>query len=186
MTLFAEPVPVVPSRWRSDALRALPVLIGTVLLGAPVGLLWAAVSPRVTVVIGEDGNVDLPGVESSDAFMGADGSFVLVTLGAGLLCGVLAYALARRSGPWAVLALTAGGLLAALVAARVGLLPGRGEILAALKPGSAERGTFDLFLGARGEGDSLHLRAPWAVVAWPVGALVAFLGCSLAQSDEPE
>ena len=184
MTLFAEPVPAASSRWRADALRALPVLIGTVLLGAPAGLLWSFVSPRVTVVIGDDGNVDLPGVESSDAFMGADGSFVLVAVLAGLLCGGLAYLLARRAGVWAVLALTVGGVLAALVAARVGVLPGRAEILSALRPGSSARGTFDLFLGARGEGDSLHLRAPSAVLAWPVGALVAFLGLGLAQDDD--
>lgn len=183
MTRFAEPVPPSTRPWRADALQALLVVVGMVLLGAPVGLLWAAVSPRVEFAVTDDG-VSVLGPETSEGFIGADGSYALVLFGAGLVCGLLAWWLARRSGPWTVVALTVGGVLAALVAARVGLLPGKGDALAALRPGSPERGTFELFLGARGEDDALHLRAAWAAVAWPVGALVAFLGCGLAQVDE--
>lgn len=183
MTRFAEPTATTARSWRADALPALLVVVGMVLLGAPVGLLWSAVSPRVAFQV-SDGGVTVLGPETSEGFMGADGSYALVLFGAGLACGFLAWWLARRSGPWTVVALAVGGVLAALVAARVGLLPGKAEALAALRPGSPERGTFELFLGARGEDDALHLRAAWAAVAWPVGALVAFLGCGLAQVDE--
>lgn len=186
VTLFGDVLPA-PSgtthNWRADAARALGVVVGTVLLGAPVGLLWSLVSPRVRFSISDSG-LDLPGVESSEAFIGADGSYLLLAFGAGLLCGLLAWLVARRSGPWTVVALAVGGTLAALVAARVGLMPGAHEVLEALKPGATDRGGFDLFLGARGEGDELHLRAPWAAVAWPVGALVAFLGCGLARPED--
>lgn len=185
MTPFAAPAaePEPPARpWRPDALRALAVVVGCVLLGAPVGLLWSAVSPRVQFTITETG-INIEGAETNEAFMGADGSYVLILFAVGLGCGLLAWLLARRSGPWTVVALAVGGTLAALVAARVGLLPGSTEVLEALKPGSLERGTFDLFLGAR-DGQDLHLRAPWGALAWPVGALVAFLGCGLARPEE--
>ena len=184
MTLFAEPAPPPTRRWPADVLQALGVVVGMVLLGAPVGLLWSAVSPRVEFEVSDQG-VNVLGPETSEGFIGADGSYVLVLFAAGLVCGLLAWWLARRSGPWAVVGLAVGGVLAALVAARVGLLPGKEEALAALQPGSQERGTFELYLGTREEGsDDLHLRAAWGAVAWPVGALVAFLGCALAQTDD--
>jgi len=175
--------PTATRRWPADALHALGVVVGMVLLGAPVGLLWSVVSPRMQFTVSDEG-LEVLGAETSEQLMGADGSYLLVVFAAGLVCGFLAWWLARRSGPWTVLALAVGGVLAALVAARVGLLPGKAEVLAALKPGTPERGTFDLYLGARGEGDQLNLRAPWAAVAWPVGALVAFLGCGLAQDED--
>lgn len=186
MTLFAEPEPPLTRRWPADALQALGVVVGMVLLGAPIGLLWSAIAPRLQFEVSDRG-VEVLGPETSESFIGADGTYVLVIFGAGLVCGFLAWWLARRSGPWAVLALAVGGVLAALVAARVGLLPGKEEALAALQPGTQERGTFELFLGSRAEGtDDLHLRSAWAAVAWPVGALVAFLGCALAQADDLE
>lgn len=163
--------------------RALAVLVGCVLLGAPAGLLWSAIAPRVTVRLTDKGPV-ADNLESTKAFIGADGSYLLIGLALGLVCGTLAWLFARRSGPWTVVALAVGGALAALVAGRVGLMPGSQEVLEALKPGSLRRGTIDLFLGARGEGQQLHVRAPWSAVGWPVGALVAFLGWGLARPDE--
>lgn len=168
-----------PSRWRADLPRAAALLAGTVLLGAPVGLLWSAVAPHYTVVF-QDGQPTYPLIESTKAFIGADGSYAVVTLVAGLLTGAAGWWLARRSGPWTVLALAVGGGLAALVAARVGVLPGQHEAFEAL---SRKRGAVELFLGAR-SGDSTSLRAPWAAVVWPVAALVTFLVAGLVRPEE--
>ncbi|MFN2537433.1 MAG: hypothetical protein ABR549_04675 [Mycobacteriales bacterium] len=168
-----------PSRLREDLTRFAVVIVGMVLLGAPIGLLWSAVAPRYTVVF-SGGEPSYPYLESSKAFIGVDGSFAAVTLVAGAACGLLGWFLARRSGPWTVAALAIGGVLAALVAAHVGLLPGRQEAFEAL---TRKQGAVELFLGVR-DGDDTHLRAPWTVVIWPVAALVAFLIPAFIRPEE--
>lgn len=166
--------PEAAGRWRTDLPGAAVVVVATVLLGAPAGLLWSAVAPRVSVVFTKDGP-QVTDLESTKAFVGADGTFLVVVLLMGLLCGVLAWLFARGFGPWTVGALAVGGLLAALVASRVGLMPGADAAIAALSdPAHHTSGTIDLFLG-RHEEDGLHVRAPWAAVGWPVGALFAYL-----------
>lgn len=163
--------------------RALAVLVGTVLLGAPAGLLWAQVAPRVTVTFTPDGPSTTPGLASTKAFIGADGTYVLVMLAAGVLCGALGWLLARRAGPWTVGALAVGGLLAALVAGRVGVIPGSHEAVQALKQGKAGDAPVDLYLGKL-DGEVPHLRAPWGAVGWPVGALTVFVVAALRRPEE--
>ncbi|HUR52379.1 MAG TPA: hypothetical protein VMZ11_09660 [Mycobacteriales bacterium] len=171
-----------PPRWRADLPPALALAAGSVLLGAPAGLLWSHLSPRLRVTFGADGPT-AAGIESTKAFIGADGSYVLVMLGAGLLCGLLAWLLVRRSGPWAVLALALGGFAGAVVAARVGVLPGSDEVVMALRHGKTGHAPVDLYLGKL-HGDSPQLRSTWAAVAWPVGALLAFLIGALRRPEE--
>lgn len=153
--------------------RALVVVAATVLVGAPAGLLWSAVAPRLRVTFGAGGPT-APDLESTKAFIGADGTYLLVMLVAGALCGAVAWVLSRRGGPWTVLALAVGGTLAALVAARVGVVPGAKGAVQALREGHAGHPPVDLYLG-RLSGDTPHLRAPWAAVAWPVAAVLAFV-----------
>lgn len=168
-----------PSRLKEDLTRFAMIVVGIVLLGAPVGLLWAAVAPHYTVVFA-NGEPTYPLLESSKAFVGVDGSFAAVTVVVGVICGLLGWFFGRRSGPWTVAALAIGGVLAALIAARVGLLPGRQETFDAL---TRKQGAVDLFLGAR-KGDETHLRAPWVTVLWPVSALVAFLVPAFLKPEE--
>ncbi len=170
------------ARWREDLPRALAVVVGCVLLGAPAGLLWSQVAPRLTVTFKAEGP-SAPDLESTKAFIGADAVYILVMLGVGVLCGLLAWAFARRSGPWTVAGLTIGGLLAALVAARVGVIPGSEDALLALRQGKVGHAPVDLYLGVL-KGDVPHLRSPWAAVAWPVGALVAFLAAASRRPEE--
>lgn len=160
-------------RNRYDARVAAIVVAVVLLLGAPAGLLWSAVSPRLTIVLAA-GKDPAPQDLEGKAFVGADGSFVVVCLLAGVLCGALAWRLARRSGPWTVIALVVGGLLAATVAGHVGVRPGRAEVTAMLHDPRAS-GTVHLFL---------KLRTPWSVLAWPVGALVAFLVPAYLRPEE--
>lgn len=159
------------------------VVVASVLLGAPAGLIWSAVAPRYTVVATKDG-FSYPNLESTKAFIGADGSYVVVMLAMGLLCGYLAWRFARRSGPFTVLALVVGGLTAALIAQSIGLRPGAHDAVQSLQLENKVSGTIDLFLGRRDkDSGAISLRAPWGAVAWPLGALVAFL---LAAFQRPE
>jgi hypothetical protein len=178
---ISAPTPI-SSRHRTD-LRAFGlIVVGSVLLGAPAGLIWSHVAPRLTVTVTQDG-VSADNLESTKAFIGADGSYLVVMLVMGLICGGLAWWLARRSGPYTVAALVVGGVLAALIAASVGVRPGQAQAIAALKDGTSFRGTTELFLGIR-HGDGTQLRAPWAAVGWPIGAMLVFVVGGLWKPEE--
>jgi hypothetical protein len=183
-----EPTPASGTagrRWRADLLPALAVAAGTVLLGAPAGLIWSAVAPRLSITLSANGPT-APDLESTKAFIGADGTYLVVVLLAGALTGAVAWLVARRSGPWTVLALAVGGAVAALVAARVGVVPGARTTIEALQ-GHQSAGQVDLYLGgpmpSELHGGLPHLRAPWAAVGWPVAALLAFVAPTLWRPD---
>lgn len=163
--LPAVPVATGPSV-AADAFAGGLAAIVTVLLGAPLGLLWAALSPRVQVVI-TDGGVQLAEPGSSD-FIAADAAFLAAAAVAGLVGGIVAWWLGRRHGPAVVVGLTLGGLLAAYVAMKVGQQVGLAEVEDAVRSG--RQGLLEL---------SVRLRAREALVAWPVGSLVAYVGASL-------
>jgi len=151
---------------RDDILAGLVTLVVTVLAAAPVGLLWAALAPRADVVV-EGGGVQLAQQGGLGVFIAADGSFLLAGLLAGAVSGVFAWRLGRAHGPAVVLALTVGGLLAAYLAVRVGQQVG----VEALERAIAEDPRRMLELPVR-------LRAREALVGWPVGALLAYVGAS--------
>lgn len=157
---------------RRDAAMAGGVVAACLLLGSPVGLLWSALAPRLAVTLGPAGPA-ATGLEGK-TFIAADGTFLLLVLAAGVLTGALAWLFGRRAGPWTVLALLVGGLLAAKLAATVGVRPGRAHVQALLHDKTA-RGTVRLFL---------RLRSPWAIVGWPVGALATFLVAGLRHPEE--
>ena len=146
---------------RSDALAGLVAATVCVLLGAPVGLLWAAVAPKVVV---EVAGTAVKLASDASTFIAGDGWFLGVVSAAGLLTGLAAWALGRRHGPGVVVGLTVGGLLAAYVAARTGELVDEGSARAAVEAG--RMGGLEL---------SLVLRSTEAIVGWPVGALLGFL-----------
>ena len=91
-----------------------------VLAGSPLGLLWAAMSPHVELA------AVLARPEATLAKQFAiDVRYLVITAVAGVLIGLAAASLLhllRRVGlvPWILGALAAGGVLSALVAARVG------------------------------------------------------------------
>lgn len=146
-----------------DGLVAAAVML---LVAAPVGLLWAALAPRVDVVVSGD-RVDLAD-KGSAAFIAGDGFFLLAVALAGVVGGLTAWRLARQPGPGVVLGLALGGLAAAYVAMVVGQQVGSDVVQAAVD--GDVQGALEL---------NLRLRAREALVGWPVGALVAFVGASL-------
>lgn len=175
--------PPGPSRWRQDVVAFAGIVIASVFLGAPTGLLWAALVPHYVVHFDSAGE-KLDDLESTKAFIGADGSYLLVMLGAGLFCGALAWFFARRYGPWTVAGLLLGGILAALIAASVGVRPGAQEAIRALHDKNRTSGTIEFPLVKHLQQDALGLRAPWAAVGWPVGALSVFLVGALFRPED--
>lgn len=152
----------------SDVVAGLLSVVVSVLVAAPVGLLWAALAPRVRVVAAGD-TLSFADVYGDDRIAG-DGYFLLAVLLSGIVGGVLAWLLGRRHGPAVVVGLAVGGLLAAAVAQQVGSLVGSDLSAVVTQARAGARGTFDL---------SVKLQSVTALVGWPVGALLAYLAATL-------
>lgn len=148
-----------------DAKVGLLTLVVTVLVGAPLGLLWAGLAPRVDVVVmGEDVNLT---EAYGDAFIAADGFFLAAVLLTGLVGGLIAWWFGAAHGPAVVIALTLGGLAAAFVAMTVGEQVGLETLREAVRTGG--QGAFQL---------NLELKADTALLGWPLASLVAYLSAS--------
>lgn len=143
-----------------------------VLLGAPAGLLWSALAPHAHVLASPPAPATVPD-GGTEVFIAGDGWFVGVTLLLGLVTGVLAWLLARRAGPFVVVALLVGGLAASYVASRVGVRVGQDALRAFLASGRA--GTVRA---------NVALQATATIVVWPLGALAAFGALVLSRVDE--
>ena len=153
----------LPDNLRADALTGTAVALGFVLVGAPVGLLWAALAPHAQVRIVSADSVSYVDPEPR-AFLGADLTFLLIGLAVGVLVGLVAWRVARRGAPGAVVGLVLGGLLAAWIAARTGARVGRPEFVAALRDGRP---------GVVGQSPKLLARQ--CLVGLPLGALAVFV-----------
>jgi len=110
---------------RNQQLRdAVIVVVGLAVLGAVLGLVWAAWSPaRPPGVELSAGTVQL---NESESFAGADIRFVLITGVVGLLAGLLMWFRRDSRGPLVALALCVGGLAGAGLTALVGHIAGGG------------------------------------------------------------
>ncbi len=162
MSASSEPAPVErrPGRRRGDVLAGTAIAIGVALLGAPIGLLWSAVAPRARVVV-LAGGPDLAD-PNTKAFIAADGTFLLLTGAAGLLCAALALLLGgRRHGVATALGLAVGGLAGSYLAWRVGHRIGLADFRRAVR---GPVGTSTVL--------NLSLRAKGVLVAWALTGLL--------------
>jgi hypothetical protein len=158
-----------PRRGGSKALRAVLAAVAVCLsLGLLLGVAWWLVAPTPLVVV-RDGAAFLANPESS-AFIAADGWFAVLGILAGLLSADLVFRPYRQRG---VAALIAGGVLASVVAWRLGHLLGPDE-LAARAGAAADGMTIE---------GPLQLRALGVLLAWPIAAVSVFL--SLLVGFEP-
>jgi hypothetical protein len=154
---------------KTEVIEAVVVTVVVALGGVLLGLLWWWLAPHVPLVgdvVDKSWVVYLKDSEGEQA-VGVDGTFTLLAVGFGVLSALAAFLLRRRGGVPLVVALTAGGLLASLLAWRLGVWLGpTKDVLAHAK--SAGKGvTFSapLKLGAKG-----------ALLAWSVAAMVVHLG----------
>ncbi|MEW2382081.1 DUF2567 domain-containing protein [Micromonospora sp. NPDC047707] len=118
-TWYDGPPPVAEVSPRPRIARVVAAALGLVVLGAPLGLLWAAVAPDTPVVRTAEGAIY--GEPQPEQPIAADGWFSLLGLGFGVLAAVaLWFVLRRGRGPVGLLAAVLGSLGAALVAWQVG------------------------------------------------------------------
>ena len=166
----AAPAPRAPRTplWHDLRAGVLTVVV-TVLVGAPVGLLWAALAPRVAV---EVTGADVQVLDSSrDGFIAVDAWFLAAVVVAGLVGGVVAWWLGADHGPAVVLGLVVGGLAAAWIASRVG--------------GEVDRVTAGQLVasGAQGRQEiAVQLRSTSALLGWPLTSLLAHLALTLTRT----
>ena len=139
-------------------------LAGSAVLGIPAGLIWGEVAPRALLQEIARGEAQIVNAETN-AFIGADAWFCLITAAGGLITGLLGYRLVRRSGAAATAGLILGALAAALVAMWTGEQIGLGTYnhLLASSPNGA-------FFNA-----SLALGAKTALAFWPLLTSVVIL-----------
>lgn len=149
----------------ADVLAGLLTAVLTVLAGAPVGLLWAALAPRTQAVLTESRYLRTD--PHSSAYIIGDGYFLAAGIFAGVVTGLLAWRLGRAHGPAVVLGLTVGGFAAAAVAMQVGEVLASQALQAAVLAGQV---TVDI---------NLQLLSVVALAAWPIAALLAFVGATL-------
>jgi hypothetical protein len=103
--------------WR-DLMWAGVVAGVLIVLGVPVGFLWAAVAPHATAAQTADGAV-YTGF-NNEVFIAADGILGGMGVVIGILAAIGAYLWLSRRGPWMPVALLAGGALGSLLASYIG------------------------------------------------------------------
>jgi hypothetical protein len=163
------PVDLLPARPRGDGVLAgVLTAVFVVLLGSVVGLVWAAVAPKLSITALAAGSDS-----TFRAQVGADAWFLLIGALAGVLSAVLAIVLVGEPGPAVTTGLAVGGLAAAFVADRVGYLSERGATHDALRAIGAHPS------GALISEIDFRIRALGVLTVWPIAA-VAVVGIAIA------
>ena len=166
------PPPTPPERaWqpRTDLTTAALMAVLLALFAPLVGLLWAHLSPELSVTQVLSGS-EVP----FKAEIGDDVWFLFLAGLAGALTGAVACTVGGR-GPGVVLGLVFGGLGAAAVAARVGFLAQRAHLLGQMR----SHGVNPLYYGAL----EFKLRALGVVTAWPIAAVAVFMIVTAFRDD---
>ncbi|MET9883985.1 DUF2567 domain-containing protein [Streptomyces sp. NPDC006430] len=146
---------------RDGAAVALVIGVAGVLLGA----LWAWLAPRAQYV--SNGEAVFLRNTESEARIGADATFFLLSVGFGVLSAVLVFLWRRRGGVPLVIGLAVGSGFAALVGWRLGLWLGPTSDVAAAALKAGKGVPFDA---------PLQLLANGVLLVWPMVALVVHLG----------
>lgn len=159
--------------------QAAVVTVLVAIAGIALGLLWLWLAPRVPLV--SDGSaVFLRNSEGEEA-IGADGTFVLLAAGLGVLSAAAVFWRLRRGGVFVVVGLALGAVLGSLLAWRVGVWLGPSSDVVARAREVGKGVVFDAPL-------ELHTVAV-AVLVWPFVALALHLLLTAAfgpRDPEPE
>lgn len=147
---------------RREVVTALSLVVTLAGAGALLAVLWIQLAPRLAFRVVQPGRA-LPVVPEGEEYVAADGRFVLLTLGAGVLAGLVGWLLRSSRGPLLLAALAVGGLLGAVVTWRSGML---------LEPGYRPQ---DLQEVGRTVFQPLELRALAALVVEPFAAVLVYL-----------
>ncbi|MFF7698284.1 ABC transporter permease [Streptomyces lydicus] len=159
---------------REAALIALGVAVSGILLG----VVWNWLAPHVPL-IADTRNVYLKNTEGEEA-IGADGTFVLLSLAFGVVTTAAVFLFRRRGGIPLVVALVLGGLLGAGLGWLTGMWLGPTADVVAHAKQAGPGVTFD---------GPLRLQAKGALLAWPIVAMLtqlALTGLFGPRDPEPE
>ncbi|MEU8984795.1 AAA family ATPase [Streptomyces sp. NPDC058251] len=150
---------------KTEVREAAVITVAVAVAGVLFGVLWWWLAPHVPL-IADDSAVYLKDTEGEQA-IGVDGTFTLLALGFGALSAAVVFLVRRRGGVPLVAALALGGLLASLLAWRIGVWLGPTQNVVAHAKAVGKGVTFSapLKLGAKG-----------ALLAWSVAGLVVHLG----------
>lgn len=146
--------------------------------GVVLGLLWLWLAPRVPL-ISDDTAVFLKDSEGEEA-IGADGTFVLLAIGFGIVAAFAVFFYRRRGGILLVSGLALGGLLGSLLAWGIGVWFGPSSDVVARAKEVGKGVVFDA---------PLKLNAVGVVLAWPIVAMLVHLGLTALfapRDPEPE
>nr|WP_202555699.1 AAA family ATPase [Streptomyces sp. SID4950] len=154
---------------RAEIVEGVVALVATTVGGVLLGLLWWWLAPHVPLVgevSGKSWVVYLQDSEGEQA-IGVDGTFTLLGLAYGAVCGLAVFLARRRGGVPLVVGLGAGALLAGLLAWRLGIWLGPDQDVIAHAKAVGKGVTFSapLKLGTMG-----------ALLAAPLAALLVHLG----------
>jgi hypothetical protein len=158
-----RPVAVVTVR---DLVVAGIVLAGVAVLGAPVGVLWSLISPRLQVTATPDGV--FPVDSQPEALVADDGMFVLLTAIAGALVALAVWIAKLSRGPVTLAALAVGSVLGAVVAWQVGRHIGLAAFTEAVGRADPDK-VIDQPVDLRANG-ALVVQAMTAVIVYVVAA----------------
>ncbi|MFC8665359.1 MULTISPECIES: AAA family ATPase [Streptomyces] len=150
---------------KTELREAAVITVATAIGGVLLGLLWCWLAPRVPLV--SDGAAVYPKDVEGEQVIGVDGTFSLLAVGFGLVTAVVVFLLRRRGGIPLIVALTVGGILASLLAWRLGIWLGPTQDVIAHAKEAGKGVTFDA---------PLELNAKGALLAWSVSALLVHLG----------
>ncbi|MFE7859353.1 AAA family ATPase [Streptomyces sp. NPDC101209] len=162
---YGQDGPGMKTEVREAAVVTVAVALGGVLLG----LLWWWLAPHVPLVgdiVDKSWVVYLADSEGEQA-IGVDGTFTLLALAFGVVSALAVFLWRRRGGVPLVVALGVGGLLASLLAWRIGvwLGPQQDVIAHARQVGKGVTFSAPLKLGAKG-----------ALLTWSLAALIVHVG----------
>lgn len=175
------PLPPVPDgerRWQAMGLqvrRALVVVVAVGVCGALMGLLWLWLAPRVPLI--SDGSAVYLKDSEGEQAIGADGWFTLLGLGMGLLTAIGVHLWRRSAGIAVVVGLALGGLVASVLAWRMGVWLGPPQNVVAH---ARQVGVNKIFHSP------LQLRAKGALLAWPAASMAALLALTSAFTHAPQ
>jgi hypothetical protein len=165
---------------KTEVREAAVVTVAVAVAGVLLGLLWWWLAPHVPLVgdvVDKRWVVYLADSEGEQA-IGVDGTFTLLAVAFGVVSALVVFLLRRRGGVPLVVALGIGGLLASLLAWKVGVWLGPAQDVVAHARSVGKGVTFSA---------PLKLSAKGALLAWSFAALVVHLGLmALFGPREPE
>ena len=148
------------------------VLLACVLVGILTGLVWELVTPLPQFQVVGRRAISSGAIEDETA-VAADGWFAVCAGVAGILSAIAVFVRVRSARISALAGLTLGGLLASVLAWRVGVLLGPDSVRA----GAAGMSDGETFSGP------LRLSAVGVLFAWPLTALITYF--ALAAGLDP-